>query len=166
MLLRSIKTQTKNRISLALFNSNRAFSLYTKDKFYNLVQLNDTRAELRETFEKFAQEECAPHAEEMDKTMVFPHEMWRKFGDMGMLGLTVEEEYGGMGLGYYEHCMAVEEVSKANAAMALSYLAHSNLCVNQIRLNVLAADQFRKIFVLLLFISVKSDLIYAEVRVG
>jgi isovaleryl-CoA dehydrogenase len=135
MLLRSIKTQTKNRISLALFNSNRAFSLYTKDKFYNLVQLNDTRAELRETFEKFAQEECAPHAEEMDKTMVFPHEMWRKFGDMGMLGLTVEEEYGGMGLGYYEHCMAVEEVSKANAAMALSYLAHSNLCVNQIRLN-------------------------------
>ena len=135
MLLRSIKTQTKNRISLALFNSNRAFSLYTKDNFYNIVQLNDTRAELRETFEKFAQEECAPHAEEMDKTMVFPHEMWRKFGDMGMLGLTVEEEYGGMGLGYYEHCMAVEEVSKANAAMALSYLAHSNLCVNQIRLN-------------------------------
>jgi isovaleryl-CoA dehydrogenase len=135
MLLRSIKTQTKNKISLALFNSNRAFSLYTKDNFYNIVQLNDTRAELRETFEKFAQEECAPHAEEMDKTMVFPHEMWRKFGDMGMLGLTVEEEYGGMGLGYYEHCMAVEEVSKANAAMALSYLAHSNLCVNQIRLN-------------------------------
>ena len=67
--------------------------------------------------------------------MNFPHEMWKKFGDMGMLGLTVEEEYGGMGLGYYEHCIAVEEVSKANAAMALSYLAHSNLCVNQIRLN-------------------------------
>jgi isovaleryl-CoA dehydrogenase len=137
MLLRSIKSQKQsiNRISLALFNSNRGFSLYSKDHFYNLVQLNETRAELRETFEKFAQEECAPHAEEMDKTMVFPHEMWQKFGDMGMLGLTVEEEYGGMGLGYYEHCMAVEEVSKANAAMALSYLAHSNLCVNQIRLN-------------------------------
>ena len=61
--------------------------------------------------------------------------MWRKLGDMGMLGLTVEEEYGGMGLGYYEHCIAVEELSKANAALALSYLAHSNLCVNQIRLN-------------------------------
>ena len=71
----------------------------------------------------------------MDKSMVFPHEMWQKLGDMGMLGLTVEEEYGGMGLGYYEHCMAVEEVSKANAGLALSYLAHSNLCVNQIRLN-------------------------------
>jgi isovaleryl-CoA dehydrogenase len=57
------------------------------------------------------------------------------FGEMGMLGMTVEEEFGGMGLGYYEHCMAVEEVSKANAGMTLSYLAHSNLCVNQIRLN-------------------------------
>jgi isovaleryl-CoA dehydrogenase len=67
--------------------------------------------------------------------MVFPHHMWQRFGEMGMLGMTVEEEFGGMGLGYYEHCMAVEEVSKANAGMALSYLAHSNLCVNQIRLN-------------------------------
>jgi len=67
--------------------------------------------------------------------MVFPHEMWKKLGDMGMLGITVEEEYGGMGLGYYEHCLAVEEVSKANAGLGLSYLAHSNLCVNQIRLN-------------------------------
>ena len=56
-------------------------------------------------------------------------------GDMGLLGITVSEEYGGMGLGYYEHCMAVEEMSKCNAGMALSYLAHSNLCVNQIKLN-------------------------------
>jgi len=71
----------------------------------------------------------------MDRTMVFPHEMWKKLGDMGMLGITVEEEYGGMGLGYYEHSMAVEEISKQNAGLALSYLAHSNLCVNQIRLN-------------------------------
>ena len=107
----------------------------SRDHFYNLVQNDELRHELRETFQKFAQDECAPLAEEMDKTMVFPHEMWKKFGDMGMLGLTVEEEYGGMGLGYYEHCIAVEEVSKANAGMGLSYLAHSNLCVNQIRLN-------------------------------
>lgn len=56
--------------------------------------------------------------------------MWKRFGDMGMLGITVEEEYGGMGLGYFEHCLATEEVSKANSALALSYLAHSNLCVN------------------------------------
>ena len=124
MLVRGI---LRNR---ATARSMRQFSGISRDKYYNLLQLDDTRQELRETFEKFAQEECAPLAEEMDKTMVFPHEMWQKFGDMGMLGLTVEEEYGGMGLGYFEHCIAVEEVSKANAGMALSYLAHSNLCVN------------------------------------
>lgn len=71
----------------------------------------------------------------MDKTMVFPAHMWKRLGEMGMLGLTVEEEWGGMGLGYFEHCIATEELSKANAGLALSYLAHSNLCVNQIRLN-------------------------------
>lgn len=71
----------------------------------------------------------------MDKTMMFPHHMWKVLGDMGFLGLTVEEEYGGMGLGYYEHCLVTEELSKANAAFGLSYIAHSNLCVNQIRLN-------------------------------
>ena len=88
------------------------------------------RKELRSTFEKFAQEECAPLADEMDKSMKFPHHMWKRLGEMGMLGMTAPEEYGGMGLGYYEHCMAVEEISKANAGLALSYLAHSNLCVN------------------------------------
>ena len=66
---------------------------------------------------------------------MFPHHMWKVLGDMGFLGLTVEEEYGGMGLGYYEHCLVTEELSKANAAFGLSYIAHSNLCVNQIRLN-------------------------------
>ena len=99
------------------------------------MNLDDTRKELRQSFEKFALEECRPHAETMDKTDIFPKEMWKKMGDMGLLGITVEEKYGGMGLGYFEHCMAVEEISKTNAAMALSYLAHSNLCVNQIRLN-------------------------------
>ena len=103
--------------------------------FYKIAQHNELRQDLRESFEKFALEECAPIADEMDKTMVFPHGMWRKMGDMGLLGITVPEEYGGMGLGYYEHCMAVEELSKCNAALALSYLAHSNLCVNQIKLN-------------------------------
>jgi len=66
----------------------------------------------------------------MDKEDVFPKQMWRKMGDMGLLGITVEEEFGGMGLGYFEHCLATEELSKANAALALSYLAHSNLAVN------------------------------------
>jgi isovaleryl-CoA dehydrogenase len=74
-------------------------------------------------------------AEEMDKSDVFPKHMWKRMGDMGLLGMTADEKYGGMGLGYYEHCIATEELSKANAALALSYIAHSNLCVNQIRLN-------------------------------
>ena len=67
--------------------------------------------------------------------MKFPLNMWQRMGEMGILGLTVEEQYGGAELGYYEHCLVTEELSKANAALALSYLAHSNLCVNQIRLN-------------------------------
>jgi len=67
--------------------------------------------------------------------MKFPHEMWARLGDMGLLGITVEEEFGGMGLGYYEHCIVTEELSKANAGLGLSYIAHSNLAVNQIRLN-------------------------------
>ena len=66
----------------------------------------------------------------MDKEDKFPHHMWKKLGDMGFLGITVEEEFGGTGLGYYEHCLIVEEISKASASLGLSYLAHSNLCVN------------------------------------
>lgn len=115
----------------------RAFSVTQRshDMFYKLTQQDEVRQGLREAFEKFALEECAPIAAEMDETGVFPQEMWPKLGDMGLLGITVPEEYGGMGLGYYEHCMAVEELSKCNASLALSYLAHSNLCVNQIKLN-------------------------------
>jgi len=113
--------------------SQRGFA--TQGHFYDILQLDEMRADLRESVEKFADEECKPIAEEMDRTAVFPADMWKKMGDMGLLGLTVEEEYGGAGLGYYEHCLVTEELSKANGALGLSYLAHSNLCVNQIRLN-------------------------------
>jgi len=99
------------------------------------LQLDDTRKELRESLEKFATEECKPLADEMDKTMKFPNYMWKRLGEMGVLGMTAPEEYGGMGLGYYEHCLVTEELSKSNAALGLSYIAHSNLCVNQIALN-------------------------------
>ena len=71
----------------------------------------------------------------MDKTDNFPMHMWPRMGEMGLLGMTAPEEYGGMGLGYYEHCLVTEELSKSNAALALSYLAHSNLCVNQLSLH-------------------------------
>ena len=100
------------------------------------------RTDLRESIEKFSDEEVKPIAEEMDKTMKFPPNMWSRMGEMGLLGMTVEEEYGGAGLGYYEHCIVTEELSKANAGLALSYLAHSNLCVNQIRLN--ASEEQKK----------------------
>ena len=113
----------------------------SRDHFYTLLQLDDTRRELRETVESFADAEVAPIAEEMDKTMKFPREMWPKLGEMGLLGMTAGEEYGGMNLGYYEHCLVTEELSKANGGLALSYLAHSNLCVNQIDKNGSAAQK-------------------------
>lgn len=100
--------------------------------FYSILQLDETRAELRETVEKFADEEVRPLADEMDKTDVFPKHMWPRLGEMGFLGMTAPEEFGGMDLGYYEHCIVTEEISKASASMGLSYIAHSNLCVNQI----------------------------------
>ena len=114
--------------------SQRAFSS-TKPFNYQLLQLDEVRTGLRESAEKFAQEEIAPIAAEIDKNDKMPYSLWKRMGDMGFLGITVEEDYGGAGLGYFEHCLVVEEISKASGSVGLSYLAHSNLCVNQIRLN-------------------------------
>jgi isovaleryl-CoA dehydrogenase len=97
--------------------------------------LGETADMLRETVFSFSQAEIAPRAAEIDKTDQFPMDLWKKFGDLGLLGMTVEEEYGGSGLGYLEHCVAMEEISRASASVGLSYGAHSNLCVNQLRKN-------------------------------
>ncbi len=90
---------------------------------------------LRDAVYQMCRAELAPRAEQIDIDNTFPADMWKKFGDLGLLGITVEEEYGGSGMGYLAHCVAMEEVSRASASVGLSYGAHSNLCVNQIRKN-------------------------------
>jgi len=97
--------------------------------------LGETADMLRETVSSFAQAEIAPRADEIDRTNQFPRDLWPKLGALGLHGITVEEEYGGSGLGYLEHCVAMEEISRASASVGLSYGAHSNLCVNQLRRN-------------------------------
>jgi isovaleryl-CoA dehydrogenase len=97
--------------------------------------LGETADMLRDSVRSFAAAEIAPHAAEIDRSNQFPMALWRKLGDLGVLGVTVPEEYGGAGLGYLEHVVAMEEISRASASVGLSYGAHSNLCVNQIKLN-------------------------------
>ena len=97
--------------------------------------LGETADAIRDTVEGFATREIAPRADEIDRSNTFPRDLWPRLGALGLLGITVEEEEGGSGLGYLEHVVAMEEVSRASASVGLSYGAHSNLCVNQIRLN-------------------------------
>jgi isovaleryl-CoA dehydrogenase len=105
--------------------------------------LGEDAEQLRESVRAFAQDEIAPRAEEIDRSNVFPRDLWPRMGALGLHGITVEEELGGSGLGYLAHCVAMEEVSRASASVGLSYGAHSNLCVNQISRNGTAAQKQR-----------------------
>ena len=105
--------------------------------------LGETADALREQVAAFAADEIAPRAAAIDRSNEFPMDLWRKFGDLGLLGITAPEEYGGAAMGYLEHCVAMEELSRASASVALSYGAHSNLCVNQIARNGNAEQKAR-----------------------
>src|SRR5436190_11850997 len=105
--------------------------------------LGETADAIRETVHDFSSHEIAPRADEIDKSNQFPRDLWPKIGALGLHGITVEEEYGGSGLGYLEHCLAVEEISRASASVGLSYGAHSNLCVNQLRRNGTDAQKLK-----------------------
>lgn len=100
-----------------------------------LFELSDVAKSVRDMVHSFAQEKITPRAEEIDRTNEFPRDLWPELGALGLLGITVPEKDGGSGMGYLEHVIAMEEISRASASVGLSYGAHSNLCVNQIRLN-------------------------------
>jgi isovaleryl-CoA dehydrogenase len=105
--------------------------------------LGETADMLRRQVESFAADEIAPRAAAIDRDNDFPADLWRKFGDLGLLGITVDEDHGGTGMGYLEHVVAMEEISRASASVGLSYGAHSNLCVNQINRNGNEAQKAR-----------------------
>src|ERR1700712_6017413 len=98
-------------------------------------ELGDTLDMLRDSVRAFARDEIAPFAQDFDRDNGFPRTLWTSMGSLGLHGITVEEEFGGSGLGYLAHVVAMEEISRASASVGLSYGAHSNLCVNQIRRN-------------------------------
>src|SRR4030081_4116798 len=97
--------------------------------------LGETADMLRDSVRDFADDKITLGADEIDRSNTFPRDLWPELGKLGVHGITVEEEWGGSGLGYLEHCVAMEEISRASASVGLSYGAHSNLCVNQIRRN-------------------------------
>jgi isovaleryl-CoA dehydrogenase len=97
--------------------------------------LGDEIEALRDMVHRWAQDRVRPMAADIDRSNAFPAELWKEMGDLGLLGITVPEEFGGAGMGYLAHCVAVEEIARASASVSLSYGAHSNLCVNQIKLN-------------------------------
>ena len=115
--------------------------------FYELPGMNfglgETADMITDMVKNFANENIAPRAAQIDQSNQFPRDLWPMFGDLGLLGITVPEEFGGAGLGYLEHCLVNEQISRASASVGLSYGAHSNLCVNQINRNGTKAQKLQ-----------------------
>jgi isovaleryl-CoA dehydrogenase len=126
----SLPAWLKCGFRLAVFRGGLNVSAFSLN-----FHLGDAIDMLRDAVRAFASKEIAPRAAHIDRENIFPADLWRKFGELGLLGITVEEEYGGSALGYLAHVVAMEEISRASASVGLSYGAHSNLCVNQIRRN-------------------------------
>jgi len=140
-MLNKFSSISRSNSSLQIGSRYRKFHLPTKvssrNKSDSLIDciLQDSQQQLRESVYKFAQAKIAPIAQKIDKENEFPMHMWKELGDMGLLGITAPSKYGGSELGYLDHVIAMEELSRASASVALSYGAHSNLCVNQIARN-------------------------------
>ncbi|CAO3563590.1 unnamed protein product [Mortierella alpina] len=134
--LQRATTRMPSLVATARMSGLRATAVRFNSSYNaHVAGLTEEQDEFRMAVHRFANEELAPRAHDIDRENAFPMDMWKKFGDMGLLGITVPAEYGGLGLGYLEHTVAMEELSRASGSVALSYGAHSNLCVNQINRN-------------------------------
>ncbi|KAF2758490.1 isovaleryl-CoA dehydrogenase [Pseudovirgaria hyperparasitica] len=134
LLSRNLRQICKPRASLTPLNARRAASSKHSKGF--VAPSNDDLIELRESVQEFCRREITPEfAQKVDQTNEFPNEMWKKFGDAGFLGITADADYGGLAMGYQAHCIVMEELSRASGSIALSYAAHSQLCINQLVLN-------------------------------
>jgi len=131
----SLVMKGKNKINFRIGSLSYGCARYRSDFSAAFALLDDTQLQLRESVHKFAQEKILPISEKVDKENQFPNYLWKELGSMGLLGVTASSKYGGLELGYLEHCLIMEEISRASASIGLSYGAHSNLSVNQISRN-------------------------------
>lgn len=131
-ITKNVFFKNKRNITGKFINCLNFMKFSTTDSWLSVIHLDENQKSLREMIEKFSRSEIAPIAQKIDKTDEFPRHIFPKLGEIGVLGMTIPSKYGGSELGYFEHCLAVEEISRFSASVGLSYGAHSNLCINQL----------------------------------